>query len=250
MAGGRVRSVRGLVVVVFVVRLFALFILAVVVMGLVVMVVMVGTRLFFVFDYGYYDGVLEGHVRLWCGCGGWGSLRRNGILRVTGLRMLDCCGLSMLRSLLVLWSHDRRGSLRMTLGCFDLRILWGLLLLQGHDCLRRCGVSRMLDDGWLGVLGHGVRPFSSVRVLGRSGSHSRGSSGWSSVRVFNGLVDNRVDFACCWLGCRVVGWILLVVGSGWLVGIVGVVGGFDGLDGVVRHVVWLVCGLDIWMICD
>jgi hypothetical protein len=43
---------------------------------------------------------------------------------------------------------------------------------------------------------------------------------------------------------------LLVVGSGWLVGIVGVVGGFDGLDGVVRHVVWLVCGLDIWMICD
>jgi hypothetical protein len=91
-----------------------------------------------------------------------------------------------------------------------------------------------------------------VRVLGGSGNDRRSGSSGSSVRVFNGLVDNRVDLACCLLGCggrrRVMGRVLLVVGGSRLVGVVGVVGGFDRLDGVVRHVVWLGCGLDDWML--
>jgi hypothetical protein len=102
--GDRVRRVRGLVVGVLVCRLLALLVLAVAVVGAVVVVVRTRVRLFFfVFDfYGYYDGLFEGHVRvLWCGCGGWGSLRGNGSLRV-----LDCCWLSMLRGLLVLYGHD------------------------------------------------------------------------------------------------------------------------------------------------
>jgi hypothetical protein len=108
----------------------------------------------------------------------------------------------------------------------------------------------VLGNGWLGMLGYGVRSidgscsvrlFSSVRVLGRSCNDGRSGSSWSSVRVFNGFVDNRVNLARRLLGCgsgrRVVSQVLLVVGGSRLVGVVGVVGGFDELDGVVGHVV-------------
>jgi hypothetical protein len=117
----------------------------------------------------------------------------------------------------------------------------------------------MLDNSRLGMLANGVRSFggsrgvrvlSSVRVLGRRGNDRRSSSRRSSVRVLNGFVNNRVNLACCRLGCgsgrRVMDLILLaVVGSGGLVGVVGVVGGFDGLDAVVGHAVCLDwrCGL-------
>jgi len=84
----------------------------------------------------------------------------------------------------------------------------------------------VLDDGGLGMLGYGVRSFDGggwvrlfgcVRVLGRSSSSSNDSSGVLSM--FNGLLDDRMDFACCRLGCgrrsRVMGRVLLViVGSG------------------------------------
>lgn len=83
-----------------------------------------------------------------------------------------------------------------------------------------------------------------MRVLGRRGNDCRSSSRGSSVRVLDGLVNNRMDLACCPLGCggrrRVMGCVLVVVGSsGGLVGVVGVVGDLDRLDGVVGHVVCL-----------
>jgi hypothetical protein len=93
MVGSRVRRVSGLVVVVLVVRLLALLVLAVVVVGAVVVVARMRLEfhLVFVLDDGHYDGLLlEGHVRVGCGCGGRGSR-----LGVTGggLRVVDCCGL-------------------------------------------------------------------------------------------------------------------------------------------------------------
>jgi hypothetical protein len=93
MVGSRVRRVSGLVVVVLVVRLLAFVVLAVVVVGAVVVVARMRLEfhLVFVLDDGHYDGLLlEGHVRVGCGCGGRGSR-----LGVTGggLRVVDCCGL-------------------------------------------------------------------------------------------------------------------------------------------------------------
>jgi hypothetical protein len=101
MVGSRVRRVRGLVVVVLVVRLFAL-VLAVVVVGAVVVVARVRLEfhLVFVFDYGHYDGLLlEGHVRVGRGWGGRGS---SSLGVAGGLRVLDCCGLRVLRDFLVI----------------------------------------------------------------------------------------------------------------------------------------------------
>ena len=181
VAGSGVSGARGFVLVV---RLLALLILAVVVVGAVVVVVRVVRvrlefHLVFVFDDGYDDGLLfEGDVVVGCACGWRGGLGFTGCLRrKTGsLRVLDCCGLRMLRGL-----------------------LWG------HDCCC-CWIGRVLDNGWLSVLSHGVRPFggsccmwvlSSVRVLGRRGNDGRSSSRRSSVRVLDGLVNNRMDLACC-----------------------------------------------------
>jgi hypothetical protein len=107
----------------------------------------------------------------------------------------------------------------------------------------------VLENGWLGMFGYGVGPFSSVRVLSRSCNDRRRSSSRSSVRVIKGSIDNRVNLACCRLSCRVVGRFLLAVGGGRFVGVVGVVGGFDRLDGVVGHVVCLRRGLDDGMFC-
>ena len=109
-----------------------------------------------------------------------------------------------------------------------------------------------MENGWLGMLGYGVRPFSSVRVLSRSCNDRRRSSSRSSVGVIKGFLDNRVNLACRRLSCRVMGRVLLGAGAGvgGLVGVVGVVGGFDRLDGVVGHVVCLRRGLDDGMFCD
>ena len=63
----RMSWVRGLVVVVLVSWLLALFVLAVMVVGAVVVVVTRARLFFFLFDFNrYYDGVFEGHVRVWC----------------------------------------------------------------------------------------------------------------------------------------------------------------------------------------
>jgi hypothetical protein len=116
MVGCKVSSVRRLVVIVLV-RCLLSFVLAVVVVGAVVVVTRVRAGFFCVFDVlacqarvggdGYdYDRMFEGHVRVWCRGGG-----SRGNLRVTlgcfGLRVrvLDCCGLSMLRGLLLLRGH-------------------------------------------------------------------------------------------------------------------------------------------------
>ena len=67
MGNTRVSWVRGLVVVVLVSWLLALFVLAVMVVGAVVVVVTRARLFFFLFDFNrYYDGVFEGHVRVWC----------------------------------------------------------------------------------------------------------------------------------------------------------------------------------------
>jgi hypothetical protein len=165
VAGNGVSGARGLVLVV---RLLALLILAVVVVGAVVVVVgVVRVRLefhlVFVFDDGYDDGLLfEGDVVVGCACGWRGGLGLAGGLRKTGsLRVLDCC------------------------------------------C---CWIGRVLNNGRLSVLSHGVRPFggsccmwvlSCMRVLGRRGNDGRSSSRRSSVRVLDGLVNNRMNLACC-----------------------------------------------------